>query len=139
MDSPIYIENKFHMFEKSILLYIFSKKKALVCDLCKTVTVILVKCSFRHNTSPASSKNCWDGRGWQYNDFRAFEPHSYTQREFFFSKLHRSLSDRIIIGLKVGQNFRFVKKNSGTCDTKLSLHWKVSLRMLYRLINLYRK
>ncbi len=26
-------------------------------------TVILVKCPFRHNTSPARSKNWWDGRG----------------------------------------------------------------------------
>ncbi len=63
-------------------------------------TVILVKCSFRHNTSPVRSKNWWGGRGRQCNHFEAFEPHNYTQREFFSSsKLHLSLSDRSIIGL----------------------------------------
>ncbi len=47
-----------------------------------------------------------DGR--QYNCFWAFEPHSYTQRETFFSKLHISLSDRIIIG---GYAFSFQPKS----------------------------
>ncbi len=32
--------------------------------------------------------------------------------KYLFSKLHISLSDRIIIGLKEGQNFRFVKTKS---------------------------
>ncbi len=104
-------------------------------------TGILVKCSFRHNISRSRSKNCWMVEGRKYNNFLAFERHSYTQREIFFSsKLHLSLSDRIIIGSKEAQNFRFViKKISETCDTNHSLHWKVTLGMLYRLTNLYRK
>ncbi len=47
-----------------------------------------------------------DGR--QYNCFWAFDPHSYTQREIFFSKLHLSLNDRIIIG---GYAFSFQSKS----------------------------
>ncbi len=46
--------------------------------------------------------------GRQYNHFGAFEPHSYTQREFLFSKLHLSLSDRFIIG---GYAFNFQPKS----------------------------
>ncbi len=52
-----------------------------------------------------------DGR--QYNCFWAFEPHSYTQREIFLSKLHLSLSDRIIIG---GYAFSFQPKSPLLAD-----------------------
>ncbi len=57
--------------------------------------VILVKYPFRHNTSPVRSKIGGMVEGRQCNHFEAFEPHSYTQREIFFSKLHLSLSDRL--------------------------------------------
>ncbi len=60
-------------------------------------TVILVKCPFRHNTSPVRSKNWWDGRRDTMHHFGEFEPHSYTQRVFYLL-LHLSLSDRFIIG-----------------------------------------
>ncbi len=126
------------MFEKSIFLLKKLKKIPHLCYM-RVKTVILVKCPFRHNTSPARSKNCWDGRGEAIQLFLSVEPHSYTQRDFFFSKLHLSLSERIIIGVKEGQNFRFVKKISEICDTKLSLHCKVTLGMFYRLTNLYSK
>ncbi len=62
MDSPIYIANKFHMFEKSIFLDFFQKKRPSYV-IYEGKTRFLVKCPFRHNTSPARSKNCWDGRG----------------------------------------------------------------------------
>ncbi len=51
--------------------------------------------------------------GRQYNYFGAFEPHSYTQREISFSKLHLSLSDRFIIG---GYAFNFQPKSPLLAD-----------------------
>ncbi len=99
------------MFEKSIFLYILYIKNSPVVYVGKTV--ILVKCSFRHNTWFARSKNWWDGRGRQYNHFWAVKPHSYTQREIFLSKLHLSLSDRFIIG---GYAFNFQPKSHLLAD-----------------------
>ncbi len=46
---------------KSIFLYFFQKKLSSVIYVGKIV--ILVKYQFHHNTSPARSKNWWDGRG----------------------------------------------------------------------------
>ncbi len=46
--------------------------------------------------------------GRQYSHFGAFEPHSCTQREILFSKLHLSLSDRFFIG---GYAFNFQPKS----------------------------
>ncbi len=54
--------------------------------------------------------------GRQCNHFGAFGPHSYTQREFFSSKLHLSLSDRFIIGLYRGYAFNFQPKSSLLAD-----------------------
>ncbi len=50
------------MFEKSTFIYIFLNKKnsSVVYE---DKTGILVKCSFRHNTSSARSKNWWDSKG----------------------------------------------------------------------------
>ncbi len=70
MDSPIYIENKFHMFEKSIFLYIFQKKRPSYV-IYGGKAVILVKCPIRHNTSPVRSKNWWDGRRAAMEPFRS--------------------------------------------------------------------
>ncbi len=109
MDLPIYIENKFHMFEKSILLYIFSKQRpSYVIEGGKTV--ILVKCPFHHNTSPVRSKNWRGGRGGNTTIYERLSLIATHNEIFSSSKLHISLTDRIIIGLKEGQNFRF-KKN----------------------------
>ncbi len=51
--------------------------------------------------------------GRQYNHFGAFGSHSCTQREFFPSKLHLSLSDRFIIG---GYAFNFQPKSPLLAD-----------------------
>ncbi len=65
--------------------YIFFKKKNLYV-IYVGKTVILVKCSFRHNTSSARSKIGGMVEVRQYNHFEAFEPHSYTKRDVFFIK-----------------------------------------------------
>ncbi len=96
------------MFKKSIFLYILYIKKSHLWSTAGGKTVILVKCSFHHNTSPVRSKIGGMVEGRQYNHFGAFEPHSYAQREIFFSKLNLSLSDRFIIG---GYAFNFQPKS----------------------------
>ncbi len=70
MDSPIYIENKFHMFEKSIFFNIFQKKNPSHV-IYGGKAVILVKCPFRHNTSTVRSKNWCDGRREAMQPFRS--------------------------------------------------------------------
>ncbi len=104
------------MFE---FLYIFFKKKAFISYVIYGgKTVILVKCPFRHNTSPVRSKIGGMVEGRQCNHFGAFEPHSYTQREFFSSKLHLSLSDRFIIG---GYAFNFQPKSPLFADETVGI------------------
>ncbi len=70
-------------------------------------TIILVQCSFHHNTSSARSKNWWDGRREAIQRFLSVSASQLHATKKIPSKLHLSLSDRIIIGLKEGQNFRF--------------------------------
>ncbi len=65
MDSPIYIENEFHMFEKSIFLYI--KKLFYVIYVGKTI--ILVNAHFITTLHLLVLKIAGMVEGRQYNDF----------------------------------------------------------------------
>ncbi len=57
------------MFDKSIFILFFQKKHLSV--LYGDNTVILVKCPFRHNTSPIRRKNWWGGRGEAIQPFQS--------------------------------------------------------------------
>ncbi len=71
------------MFEKSIFFYIFQKKKASYV-IYGGKAVILVKRPVQKKNHLFVLKIGGMVEGRQCNYFGAFEPHSYTQRDFFF-------------------------------------------------------
>ncbi len=75
-------------------------------------TGILVNCSFHHNTSSVRSKNWWDGRR-NTTVSEGLSIIATHNEKYIYSKLHLSLSDRIIIG---GYAFSFQPKSPLLAD-----------------------
>ncbi len=61
--------------------------------------------------------------------------HMFEKSSFLFLVVSGSINWRF----KEGQNFELVKNIAQTRDTKVQVHWKVTLGVFYRLTNLYLK
>ncbi len=76
-------------------------------------TVILVKCPFRHNTSPVRSKISGMVEGGNITISERLSLIATHNEKIFLTKIHLSLSDRFIIG---GYAFNFQPKSPLLAD-----------------------